>query len=663
LTAVTGLRRLAFVVAALIVVVIAALGLVSLLLPADQVREAVKAEIRAVTGLDPVLRGGSSVSLFPTGNVAFSDVILGDPNAEEPPLKAERLTARLRFLPLLAGQIEVADVWLDRPRIVVDLQPDGSANWSPLIESLRRAFDPKATHAERTVSFSEIRIQGGTILVRNKARNVEEELSDVDMSLAWPAISRSFAATGHMRWHGEALDTSINVADFGAGLIGDKSGLKIRITGAPVKLLFDGAMSLRPTLKMDGTLAVDTPSLRRMLTWSGSKPFPGGGFGRFALRAQTNVVGGTVALSAVNLELDGNAAEGVLTFATDGRQVWQGTLAADSLDLSPYLSTIRLVTANERGWNRLPIELDGFDGLDLDLRLSAAKVTLGTVKLGRTGVAANLRGGKLAVTIGESRAFGGVIRGSFSLGRHGEGAEVKSQLQFADVDLDACIGEIFGFRRLEGKGNLAVAIDATGQNVLGLARSLNGTAALTGRQGAVTGLDVEQLLRRLERRPLSGGGNEFRTGRTPYDKLSVVVKFSDGIASVDDVSIEGPAVRLVMAGSASIPARDFDLKGTASLLGTPTSDGRPSFELPFVVQGPWDDPIMLPDPQILIRRSGAAAPLLDALRDRQTRDALRSAIEKYGGGAKMSQPEVTPSVAPAPASEPAKKPPATPGAD
>ena len=35
------------------------------------------------------------------------------------------------------------------------------------------------------------------------------------------------------------------------------------------------------------------------------------------------------------------------------------------------------------------------------------------------------------------------------------------------------------------------------------------------------------------------------------------------------------------------------------------------FELPFVVNGPWDDAIILPDPQSLIKRSGAAQPLLE----------------------------------------------------
>ena len=94
---------------------------------------------------------------------------------------------------------------------------------------------------------------------------------------------------------------------------------------------------------MEGTLAADAVSLRETLRWAGQQPLPGGGFGRFALKAQTNVVGSTIGLSGVNVELDGNAGEGVLSLANDGRQTLQGTLAAEGLDLTPYISTIRLL--------------------------------------------------------------------------------------------------------------------------------------------------------------------------------------------------------------------------------------------------------------------------------------------------------------------------------
>ena len=72
-----------------------------------------------------------------------------------------------------------------------------------------------------------------------------------------------------------------------------------------------------------------------------------------------------------------------------------------------------------------------------------------------------------------------------------------------------------------------------------------------------------------------------------------------------------------------MPARELDLKGIASLLTSTAAEVPPAFELPFVVQGPWDDPIILPDAQILIRRSGAAAPLLDAVRKNLKRDPVR----------------------------------------
>ena len=166
--------------------------------------------------------------------------------------------------------------------------------------------------------------------------------------------------------------------------------------------------------------------------------------------------------------------------------------------------------------------------------------------------------------------------------------------------------------------------------MLAVTRTLNGTAGLTGANGALAGLNVEQLLRRLERRPLSGGG-EFRSGRTPYDKITVALKIIQGTVTVEDVKIEGSAVRLALAGSASIPTRELDLKGTAALVAA-GKPGAAAFELPFIVQGSWDDPIMLPDPEALIRRSGAAAPLLNAVRERRARDAVRSVIERLTGG-------------------------------
>jgi AsmA protein len=625
------LKRFVPLIAIAVVAGAAAIAAVRYVIPVDTVSEAVKTEIRAVTGLDPVLRGPVSMSVFPARTVTFSDVVLGE-SAGEPAVAVEELIAHLRLLPLLVGRIEISDITLIKPRIAVEVDADGHTNWSPLIDTLAHALQPNAHRAERVLSFSEIRINDGVVAIRDPARGLTETLGGVELSLAWPSIAKSFGATGHFAWHNETVEASLSIADFPAALAGRNSGLKFRLNAGPLKAAFDGAMSYESTLKVDGTLAADAMSLREALRWTGGTALPEGGLGRFALKARAAVNDGTIALSNLNAEFDGNVAEGVVTYTTAGRRLLQGTLAVERLDLTPYVSTIRLVAENTRDWDRSPIALDWFTGWDADLRLSAARVRFARAQLGRTAVAATMRGGRLVVTVGESQSFNGLITGTIALAKTETGADFKTQMQFADIDLEKVMTELFRIRRVEGTGNISLEMESTGVNVQELARNLNGSAQISAKQGALTGMNVEQLLRRLALRPLSGGG-DFRNGRTPFDRLNVALQIVQGTATIDEVQMEGPNVKLGLTGTTSIPAREFDLAGTASLTSTAADANNFAFELPFVVQGPWDDPVMLPDAQTLIKRSGAGAPLLDAVRDRKTRDAVESAIRRLTGPA------------------------------
>src|SRR5205085_11966131 len=127
-----------------------------------------------------------------------------------------------------------------------------------------------------------IRVQDGELVYQDVASHATESLGDIDLSLAWPSISRSFAATGQFDWRGERIDGSISASDFGAALSGDRSGLKARLSSAPLKLAFDGTVANRTSLMMEGTVTIDSASLRNALRWTGQPPPGSGGFGRFA---------------------------------------------------------------------------------------------------------------------------------------------------------------------------------------------------------------------------------------------------------------------------------------------------------------------------------------------------------------------------------------------
>ncbi len=624
MTIAQGMKRLGLPLAAILGLVLAALASISLLLDRDALRRAVEAQIAAVTGLDLVVNGNIDVTVFPQSRVVFHDVGLKGETAADAALAVETLVANLRLLPLLMQRFQIADVVLVRPQIRVVREADGTSNWTPFIATLTRTVKPDV---ESPLSFSEIRIQDG-LLTYTDARGHSETARDLNLSLAWPSISQSFAATGQFDWRGARVDGSISVNNFLAALAGERSGLKIRIAAPSLKFAFDGAVANKTSLMMDGTLAADSTSLREALRWLGHAPPDSGGFGRFALKARASLVGPSLALTNVNVELDGNAAEGVMTYSNIGRQTLQATLAAGTLDFTPYVSTFRLLATGARDWNRQLFDLSALSATDLDIRLSAAKLTLGPSRLGRTALAANLRGGALALSVAEAQIFGGIAKGSLGIGQADVAADIKAQFQLTDVDLQACASELFGTGKLTGRGNLSIALSATGSSPFGLAQTLDGTATLIGHDGAISGFNVEQLLKRLERRPLSGGGN-FRSGQTPFDTLKIAVRFNDGIATADTIEINGPAANLALNGTASVPLREYDLKGVASL--TSASAGAKKFELPFVVQGPWDDPLIFPDPVSLIRRSPASAPLLDAVKDRRTRDAVRSVLERITG--------------------------------
>jgi AsmA protein len=130
----------------------------------------------------------------------------------------------------------------------------------------------------------------------------------------------------------------------------------------------------------------------------------------------------------------------------------------------------------------------------------------------------------------------------------------------------------------------------------------------------------------LQRSPLSASG-DFRNGRTPFEKLSIRFRIVQGLATIEDVALEGPSVLLAVTGTTSIPAREFNLSGTANLIGGAATDASGLFELPFTVRGQWGSPSIIPDTRTLIERSPAVRSLLDA-QDKKTRDEMQDAINR-----------------------------------
>lgn len=625
------LRRIGIVVGAVALVLAGALALVPLLLPVETVRRTVVTELSDRLGMPVSIRGDIAVSVVPQFSIRLSDVHfgVGDVATGEPPARADAVVGALRLMPLIFGNVAISDYTLIRPRIAVHVAANGASNWDKAFERLR-----EKTRLRRG-GLTDFRIADGSATVDDQKNGRTFAVTGIEFAVSWPGADRQANVSGKLTVNGEQVEVNAIVARPQALFIAEPTGLKMRFASGPVRGGFDGSLTNGDTVTAAGALTLEGASMRSFLRWIGQNPGIGPSLGAFALKGQVEVLPNSLAFTKVNAELDGNVADGALTVSLEGeRPQVRGTLDAGRFVATTYFRDLNLTPDAGRGWSRRPIDLSAIASIDLDLRVSARELIVGRAQFGRSAAALNARNGRVNVTLGEALAYGGVLSGALMVSPRGDDVDVRASLTVQRGQLALGLGEWFGFRRLDGTANIQLGLEARGGSMAELARTTSGQITLNAIEGAVHGFNAEAILRRLERRPLSVVGADARSGRTPYERVAATVRIVGGVATTTDMTLEGQMVRVSVEGSAQLPTRELDMRGIATLKRTATATPRPGegdFELPFVVQGSWDDPFILPDPQILIRRSGAAAPLRDITRDRDALRAVLDAINRQAG--------------------------------
>ncbi|MFG1298833.1 AsmA family protein [Xanthobacter sp. V3C-3] len=597
----------AIAVGVLAIISLTVVVVLPLVVPSAELRRTAVQALSGSTGQRVAILGEPSLRLFPSPRVVLGKVSFPLPAGQS--LDAENVVTRLDIWSLLAGKVEVDDVIVEHPTLV--LAGDGIA---PAL-----AVAPVLAAADRP----ELRIVDGTIVWRTAGGLTRELVSGLTASLDRVNDGRGVAIAVAFDWREDRVAATALVDDAAALMSGTPTPTRLMVSTTAARARFQGRAALGDAPVMEGTVSAEGESLRDLITWAGLELPTAGGFGPFALASRLSLDNGAVSLTEAAVELDGNRGDGAfLLQVAQGRPVLQGTFAADRLNLTPY-GALRLTTDDGRAWDRRRIDLSWLSALDLDLRLSAGRVIADETTLSTVAASAVLSAGRLVIALGEAKGWGGALRASLSLAPaapepdalpdDAPGAEVRFEAEATDVDLARTLEEIAGMRRIEGVGSLQVDVAGAGHSVLDIARNVAGSISLSAANGYLAGFDVAQVLQRVERRPLSAV-TDSRGGRTAFAEMACRIAIVDGVGTVEEMQLQGRQVRLNMAGSVAIGERTIDLSGKAALL--PSGKGTGGVELPFSVHGPWDAPVVMADPLSLIERSGAALPLLEAVKGR-----------------------------------------------
>ena len=480
------------------------------------------------------------LSLLPLPQITAQDVTAsldGRPGVR----RAQSVTARLALWPLLQGQLAFSSLTLEGADLAIDTKglhgPDGTAIM--LIEAL-------STQAKRWTDFPVHRV------ALNRSRLIDlqgrEWADQLLLELGLPGQNDAMALNGSARWRGETVRVTARLAQPRDLANGGRSEILIGLTAPLLAVSLEGVANGGALAQVNGQFTASSANPAAMAAWFGegealwpSAPFATAGSARFAREL--------VALT--------------MNKFTIGKTQLEGNVA-------------------------------------VDLRLSATSAKIGRIAVSNLGMALMVRDRKADLVLAGADYAGGTMKGRMSISDADGRLDLKLQGHIDAVDLARALAP-FGAKRMNGTVHAHMQLETRGSSDLELWRGLDGRASLTIKQGDLVGINVPEILRRIEKRPLLTA-LDLRGGRTPFEQAQASLRIAQGVATVSEASLVSPATLIELSGSLYLPERIIALKGLAA-------PNRPEgAALPFEIKGSFDEPALIPDARALIRRSGAAAP-------------------------------------------------------
>lgn len=559
-------RRTAFLAFSL-VVAIGLLGLQSWDLALGRVERHAVTAIEERTGFVVNALDRAEIAFLPLPRISLSKVAFSQRDGAIAG-EAVRVRAYIRLLPLLMGRLAFDRIDLVTPQldIAVPAGSDGVTDW----------LSPPLAELEKLQSQSRIVIRSGALFLRSGTA-VQSVVRDVNLVIDERERSESFSLSGSFNWRGVSSEVSL------LWPVGSGSSAKAALSAnSPLlKLRFEGTRSGPGEPVVTGTLALATPSVPDLLDWFGEKSRLSTALGALTLGADLQLKPREASFTNAVASLDGDRLDGVMKLTdVDGRFALSGTLAGAGLDLGRLINRLPLPAIDAADTSRL--DLDGWTGRDIDLRVSVDAAKLNGARLADVATYILVKKGRFETGLLRASAYGGTVKGRFLAVTAPTGVDVKVQAGADKVDFGKVAADVPQLARLTGTGGFQLALDGAGQTFDELLGSMTGRAGIGLKQGEFGGIALAELVRRAERNP-SQLLRDWHQGKTPFDTLTANAGVANGLLVLTDAQMAGPNFRLNLAGNASLRTRTLDMRAwLASLSGT--------LKLPLVLRGPVDAP-------------------------------------------------------------------------
>jgi len=561
------LKRLAVGLIILALVVAAAITALPFLVSSEGVRAQIIAKVAAVTGRQMSFRDAPKVFFNPYLGIEVGGVVFEGSREfpDDPPLvQMEKLRGRIAFLPALFGRIEIGQYEFIRPRFNLKVFQDGRSSWQfpegkvwDVLAQARAQRESAVGGAKPDISgiapvrLGDFQIVDGIIDYESAPADTREIITNVNVSIRWPDTASAWAVRGSSIWRDEAIEMSIRSTQPLLLLAGGTSAATGEIKSGALRFSFEGDVNLLAGLHLVGKASISAPSLPRVVNFFGGRMEVGATPASLEANGKINATPKQVQLSEATIALDGNPARGVLqmTIAEGGRPQLNGSLAFQSLELTPYLASLRQEA--ETGRTGSP-GLQLLDRFDCDLRISAAKAMLGTIAVADFGAALTVRNSELLFDLGSASLFGGNAIGKLQLKRKEGLPHLIAEGKLTRIELGQLVAGLpRGAFSLSGPADISLDARSTGATLRDLLAGMRGWASLKGGPGSFGGASFARIMTSMAAKPDASNAIRLQ-GETPFAEIAGDVLFDQGTIWVRGFEIGNPDLRSHFFGRADM---------------------------------------------------------------------------------------------------------------
>ena len=589
-------RKTIWAIAALLAAALLVVAALPVIASTQIVRARIAEELSDWSGYRVTLGGAPAIEIWPSFRTVLTDVRFHSRTgtADQPVLQAERIEAHLSAWRAIGGSIVFSRVNLERPLLRVRAQgrfaflpeSSGGGRFYRAIEDLRAGRVP-VDEAFGSISFRDGRI------VETGAATPEDLAVGVTGTIDWPGMAQPAALNATGTWRGEVVGVAAFVEAPQALLSGARSTLNASFQAAPFTATYNGSAAMQDGLILDGNLTSSSPSLRRALEWSEAKLTPAAAIGAVSVKGK--IQGGFDRLKVENAEIafDGNPGVGALEIAVSGATpTIAGTLAFDHLDIASFLAAFSVPATPDTIEPQI-FDLSFTEQINLDLRLSAGRASVGAITMTEVAATAQVRSGLAAFDISDATAFGGVLQAGFRVDRRPEGDVGEMRVSASEVDWGA-VAAATGWQKNapQARGSLSAVLKSPVQAWSALPRLISGTISGKLGGGSISGINLAALLAHRPEQgffPLSDAAD----GTLAIDSAEFKATLIGGAARLDSAVAQTPKETVRLAGIISYVGQSLAMSASVGPR-QPAEPGKPDTSRHFFIGGSWTAPFLTP---------------------------------------------------------------------